>query len=292
MFPEPTKLSDRIHLDPKIQIKCVDTKHQLADMLTKGNFTRDEWNNLVFLLNISHFSSLCCAQNFSLTSCNRTMAKRMQEKKGDNRIVANSEPTTMNLVSTSSSNVNSPIASKSPGILKAPCRKAWSSTGKPDARDRNHDAASNSQGCQEDALLLDGCTGKPVATEEDQEHQNYPDEFVGTGKPVAQDTKDIQDPKETQETQEPEGNDKVCPHHLHISPNYVQHMEKVFSIVRQTYGRCSTDPMKDVDVSTAFWVYIYVCHSSSCSLSWERLHGNSTTYQESTLEIGENNGFK
>ena len=35
-------LFDRINLDPKIQIKHTDTKNQLADILTKGNFTRDE----------------------------------------------------------------------------------------------------------------------------------------------------------------------------------------------------------------------------------------------------------
>ena len=34
-------LFDRINLDPQIQILYIDTKHQLADMLTKGNFTRD-----------------------------------------------------------------------------------------------------------------------------------------------------------------------------------------------------------------------------------------------------------
>ena len=39
-------LFDRINLDPKIQIKYIDTKNQLADILTKGNFTRDEWNYL------------------------------------------------------------------------------------------------------------------------------------------------------------------------------------------------------------------------------------------------------
>ena len=50
-------LLDRINLDPKIQIKYIDTKNQLADMLTKGNFTRDEWNHLLCLFNISHFSS-------------------------------------------------------------------------------------------------------------------------------------------------------------------------------------------------------------------------------------------
>ena len=48
-------LFDRINLDPKIQSKYVDTKNQLADILTKGNFTRDEWSRLLCLFNISHF---------------------------------------------------------------------------------------------------------------------------------------------------------------------------------------------------------------------------------------------
>ena len=39
---------DRINFDPKIQIKQEDTKHQFADILTKGNFTFDKWNNLLF----------------------------------------------------------------------------------------------------------------------------------------------------------------------------------------------------------------------------------------------------
>ena len=42
-------LFDRINVDPKIQIKYIDTKNQLADILTKGNFTRDEWNHLLCL---------------------------------------------------------------------------------------------------------------------------------------------------------------------------------------------------------------------------------------------------
>ena len=40
-------LFDRINSDPKIQIRYIDTKNQLADILSKGNFTRDEWNNLL-----------------------------------------------------------------------------------------------------------------------------------------------------------------------------------------------------------------------------------------------------
>ena len=42
-------LFDRIILDPKIQIKYIETKNQLADMLTKGYFTRAEWNHLFSL---------------------------------------------------------------------------------------------------------------------------------------------------------------------------------------------------------------------------------------------------
>ena len=51
-------LFDRINLDPKIQIKYIDTKNQLEDTLTKGNFTRDEWHHLLCLFNISHFSPI------------------------------------------------------------------------------------------------------------------------------------------------------------------------------------------------------------------------------------------
>ena len=175
-FTDPQRVAldwvfDRINLDPKIQIRYIDTKHQLADILTKGNFTRDEWYNLLHLFNISHFSSLCCAQNFSLTSCTKTMAKTMQEQKEEDRIVAKSKPTAMNLtstVSTSSSSVNHPIASKNPGIVKA-------STGKPDARARRNskpDAASSSQGRLKDAYLgglMVEVQEKPAATDKSQE---------------------------------------------------------------------------------------------------------------------------
>ena len=76
-------LFDRINLDPKIQIKYIDTKNQLADILTKGNFTRDEWNHLLTLFNISHFSS---------TACIAAMAKRAQQESGEGRVTAKSRP--------------------------------------------------------------------------------------------------------------------------------------------------------------------------------------------------------
>ena len=74
-------LFDRISLDPKIQIKYIDTKTQLAEMLTKGNFTRDEWNNLLCLCAISHFSSTNC---FELMS--KKNAKRFRWRKSHSKV--------------------------------------------------------------------------------------------------------------------------------------------------------------------------------------------------------------
>ena len=97
-------LFDRINLDSKIQIKYIDTKKQLADILTKGNFTRDEWNHLLSLFNISHFSS---------TVCSAAMAKRIQQESGEERVTAKSRPM-MNLTARMPTVVSSSTSS-SPG---------------------------------------------------------------------------------------------------------------------------------------------------------------------------------
>ena len=94
-------LFDRINLDPKIQIKYIDTKNQLADIFTKGNFTRDEWNHLLTLFNISHFSS---------TACTAAMAKRAQQESGEGRVTAKSRPM-MNLTARTPSFVSSSASS-------------------------------------------------------------------------------------------------------------------------------------------------------------------------------------
>ena len=94
-------LFDRINLDSKIQIKYIDTKNQLADILTKGNFTRDEWNHLLSLFNISHFSS---------TVCSAAMAKRIQQEPGEERVTAKSRPM-MNLTARMPSVVSSSTSS-------------------------------------------------------------------------------------------------------------------------------------------------------------------------------------
>ena len=98
-------LLNRMNLDPKIQIKYIDTKNQLADILTKGSFSRDEWNHLLCLFNIGHFSSIKSLE---------AMSKRTQEDASEERVTAKSKPM-MNLVSRCSAmdpNVRASIASE------------------------------------------------------------------------------------------------------------------------------------------------------------------------------------
>ena len=94
-------LFDRISLDRKIQIKYMDTKNQLADILTKGNFTRDEWNHFLCLFHISHFSSI---------NCSDVMSERTQKDSGEERVTAKSKPM-LNLVSRCSERTSDVLAS-------------------------------------------------------------------------------------------------------------------------------------------------------------------------------------
>ena len=79
-------LFDQINLDSKIQIKYIDTKNQLADFLTKENFTRDEWNHLLCLFNISHFSSTVCSEAMA-----KKITTRFRRRTSHSKIEANDE---------------------------------------------------------------------------------------------------------------------------------------------------------------------------------------------------------
>ena len=111
----PDWLFDRINSDPKIQIRYIDTKDQLADILTKGNFTRDEWNHLLCLFKDSHFSS---------TVCSETMANRTQHDSGEERVTAKSRPM-MSLIARVPSNVSSSTL-VSPGKRSYGNQNRWS----------------------------------------------------------------------------------------------------------------------------------------------------------------------
>ena len=116
-------LFDRINLDPKIQIKYIDTRNQLADILTEGNFTRDEWNHLLCLFNISHFCSAVCSD---------TMAKRSQQDSGGERVTAKSR-WMMSPTARVPSNVSSSV-SVSPGKRSYGSQDPWSSIAKKEER--------------------------------------------------------------------------------------------------------------------------------------------------------------
>ena len=65
-------------------MRHVSRTHRVAlEWLFEGNFTRDEWNHLLSLFNISHFSS---------TACSAAMAKRVQQNSGEERVRAKSRP--------------------------------------------------------------------------------------------------------------------------------------------------------------------------------------------------------
>ena len=116
----------------KIQIKYIDTTHQLAGILTKGNFTRDEWNHLWCLFNISHFSS---------TVCSDTMAKRSQQDSGGERVTAKSRPM-MNLIARVPSHVSS-STSVSPGKRSYGCQDPWSSIAQKEERSGRPDKGTD-----------------------------------------------------------------------------------------------------------------------------------------------------
>ena len=115
-------------MDSKIQIKYIDTKNRHAEILTKGNFTRDEWNHLLCLFNISHFSSAVCSA---------AITKRSQQDSGEERVTAKSK-LMMNLIVRTPSVVSS-STSLSPGKRYYGKQDPWKSvvaedrSGQPDS---------------------------------------------------------------------------------------------------------------------------------------------------------------
>ena len=189
-----------VNLDPKIQIRYIDTKRQLADVLTKGNFTRDEWNNLVHLFNISHFSSLCCAKNFRLICCItkgwRKGCKNNPEKTDCGEIQANGyEPDQF-------------------------CCCKFFSCEQSDCVEQREESLSTGKLVAMTMNEYPGCSGKS---------------------------------KDPEDSGDSEPKSRIWPHHFSTSPDYVLHIEKVFSVVRKIYDRKPTDKLKDLDVNTAIW---------------------------------------
>ena len=95
MFPQPTELrligcSTESMWTTKIQIKYIDTKNQLADILTKGNITRYSWNHLFCLTLIISV----------LQSVQKGCRKEHKKDTGEEWVTSKSKPM-MNLISRS-----------------------------------------------------------------------------------------------------------------------------------------------------------------------------------------------
>ena len=82
---------------PRSKSNTSTPKTNLLTFWTKGSFTRDEWNHLLCLFNISHFSP---------TVYSSARAKRSQQDSGEERVTAKSKPM-MNLIARTPSIVSS-----------------------------------------------------------------------------------------------------------------------------------------------------------------------------------------
>ena len=115
------------------------------------------------------------------------MAKRMQEEKREERIVAKSKPT-LNLAShaeTSCSIVQSPFASRSPEILRAPCQTDWTSTVGLLLREHTIKTQLRVLKCGKKMRFCARSTRRPVAAEKNQELLSFHVNLKGTRKLVA-----------------------------------------------------------------------------------------------------------
>ena len=96
-------LFDIIKLETKIQKKNVDTKNQFADMLTKGSFSRDEWNHFLCSFNIMCFWTHAGSSNFksSFSQARERVVIGAMSKRGrdsnssDGFPMANARPTNL-----------------------------------------------------------------------------------------------------------------------------------------------------------------------------------------------------
>ena len=141
-------LFGRINLDPKIQTKHVDTQNQLADILTKEYFTRDEWNHLLLFLNIMKCSLFSCSHLSNVLSDPTRKQGAMSKRVQDSNLKEGSAVATPKLV-----NLNLSSMKKIPSQEVSPARSwkqsAWANDDGPtqysQERQQNDAQASNHQ---------------------------------------------------------------------------------------------------------------------------------------------------
>ena len=236
-----------------IQIKYVDTKKQLTDILTKGTF--------------------------SSASCPKAMSKRMQQGTGEERVVAKSKPT-LNLVShaaASSLTAPSSNASSRPVALRAPGQQGSNlkaqSAGKPAGGGSNqHDAASSSQVWLTDAKMSQRARRLAAAGT-----NQYPS-FQERARKRAAENSDINDEDDT----------KCRTISAYLVP-FVPHLERVYSNLRQQLKRKAEDKMEDLDVKTLIWrIFVSVTQQAAVHLGndyLDNLHSTKNQPQRTAKQL-------
>ena len=158
----------RIYLDSKIQVRNIDTKHQLAQTCWPKVISHVTNGAIFFICSTSAISATLAALRIpAWWAAPKRWRRGCRSKNEKKELWQKSKIYSDELVFTCSHKVlirKSPIASNSPRILTA--------TGKPESRMRRNsksDAASSSQVRLQDAYfggLMDTATVKPVATKE------------------------------------------------------------------------------------------------------------------------------
>ena len=255
-------LFDRINLDPTIQMRYIDTNHQLTDMLTKKEFHTWWVEQSFFFCLTSTKSALSAVQRIS--ACSAAPKRRRRRLKNRKKIT---------------------------GLWQTQCQRQWTwpslfrkvlhlwtvrlrrkarGYSKPQVKikakfqsRRSVEFSRMRKGCSSGCLCRESCSTR------------------------------IRRILRNSRTFRRLGNRKEnLATSFSCSPDRVPHMEKVFSIVRQTLWSKSDGWSGWPRCEHSFLVYIHVCHTSSCISSWARLYGKSAIYQESTLEVCETNYFK
>ena len=204
-------------------------------------------------------SLVCCSQNFISASCPKTMGKRMQEEKGEERIVAKScrRWTWLRMLRQVLRLCKVEKSGDTQGTVST-----WLAEHRETCSERTQSRHSVEFSSVKKDAMLDESTRRLVAAEVNQELLNFHGNLKSTRKLVATGNPDI------------DGTDRIWPHNLHISTAYVPHIEKVFSNVRQRYGLSPGDINGKSRCECGYMGNSYVRHSSSCSWSWTKLFEN------------------
>ena len=224
---------DRINLDPKIPIKYVDTKHQLADLLTKGNPTRDECNNLLNLFNISIFSKLPridveknAARNRRRNNCGKVEADVESGSAFWGKLSYSAELDCIQSPGDSESTQSTRFESHS-----TKCRETcWRFKSKW----RSVKFSSVANRCKVNWAKVRG----NFAAADTSQSQSFPE----SARKLAAENVDIND----------EAHSK-WPRNFRISRAYIPHLEKVDANLRRQFRRRPEDIMDDLNLNTMIW---------------------------------------